>query len=96
MQNVRYPTFTDRNNLFRKLPSDIEVIVIGNREIGVDEIVSASVGSKIVGLSERTLKDYGVKRLLPIYKIGNRNLFLVRDLLEFSECRRIESRLARV
>jgi len=71
--------------------SDVEVIIIGNREIGVDEIVPASIASRIVGLSERTMKDYAVKRLLPIYKIGNRNLFLVQDLLEYCESRRIES-----
>lgn len=71
--------------------TDTDVILIGGAEIGTDEIVNATTASRIVGLAERTLRDYAVKRMLPIYKIGNRNLFLVRDLLEFTETKRIES-----
>lgn len=69
-----------------------EVIIIGGKEIGVDEVVHASIACRIVGIAERTLRDYGVKRMIPIYQIGNRNLFLVRDLLEFTENRRIEAK----
>ena len=71
--------------------NNANVIVIGNAEIGVDELVNSHVAAKICGLSSRTIRDMGIKRSIPIYKIGARsNRFLVRDLLQWCEEKRIE------
>lgn len=68
------------------------VIIIGNVAIGVDELVNSHVAGKICGMSSRTIRDLGVKRSIPIYKIGVRsNRFLVRDLLEWCEDKRIDT-----
>lgn len=74
------------------MESTEEIILIDNREIGLDELCDSYTAGKILGLSPRTVRDMGVKRTLPIYKVGARtNRFLVRDLLEFTEERRVEA-----
>ena len=68
-----------------------EVICIGERKIGLDELVDHRLAARILGLAPRTVQDMGTgsKRVLPVYRIGSRtNRFLVRDLLEWSEQRR--------
>ena len=66
-------------------------IIIGNAEIGIDELVNSHIAAKICGLSSRTIRDMAVKRTIPIYKIGTRsNLLLVRDLLQWREQKRID------
>ena len=66
-----------------------DVIIIGGDQVGVDELVNSYIAGKILGLSPRTVRDLGVKRALPVYKIGPRsNRFLVRDLLEWCEEKR--------
>lgn len=66
-------------------------IRIGDALIGSDELVDHNIAAKITGLSPRTMRDKGVKRQIPVYRTA-RNLtrYLVRDLVEFSEDRRIE------
>jgi len=69
--------------------SNIETITIEDKFIGIDELVDSYIAGKIMGLKPRTIRDMGVKRTLPIYKIGARsNRYLVRDLIEYCEERR--------
>jgi len=68
-----------------------ETVCIANQVIGYDELINAEIASKIIGLSPRTIKDWGVAGKLPTYRIGRRaNRFLVRDLVEWCEERKID------
>jgi hypothetical protein len=70
---------------------NIETIIIGDRIIGIDELCDSTTAGLITGLSERTIRDKAVKREFPIYKMASNNTkYLVRDLLEFCETKRIE------
>lgn len=74
-----------------KIITNIDVIIINGNELGVDELVDSNIASKVLGLSPRTVRDMGIKRVIPVYRIGSRtNRFLVSDLLEFCESRRRE------
>lgn len=65
-------------------------INIEDDNIGIDQLVNYKVAAKILGLSPRTIKDMGIKRTVPIYKIGVKTTrFLVRDLIVWAEKRRI-------
>lgn len=68
-----------------------DYITIGDVRYGYDEIVNAKVASRIIGLSERTIRDMAVQRLIPIYRLA-RNVtgYLVSDLVEWTEERRID------
>lgn len=68
-----------------------DYISIGDVRYGYDEIVNATVASRIVGLSERTIRDMAVKRLIPIYRLAhNVTGYLVSDLVDWADERRIE------
>ena len=71
--------------------NNIETIIIGDRIIGIDELVDSHTSGLITGLSERTIRDKAVKREFPIYKMASNNTkYLVRDLLEWCEAKRVE------
>jgi predicted DNA-binding transcriptional regulator AlpA len=68
----------------------IENITISDTAIGLDELVDHRVASKITGLSPRTVQNLATARKLPFYKVGNRlNRYLVRELLEWCESRKV-------
>jgi hypothetical protein len=67
------------------------VLDIGGNEIGFDQIVDHKLGSLILGVAPRTLQNLGYSRKIPIYQMGRRNLFLVSDLVDYSEQRRVEA-----
>ena len=68
-------------------------INIEDNTIGIDQLVNFKIAAKILGLSPRTIKDMGVKRKMPIYKIGIKTTrYLVRDLLGWAEERRISKK----
>lgn len=74
-----------------------DVIRIEDRVIGVDELCDSTTASKITGLSERTIRDKAVRREFPIYKLGsNCTKYLVQDLLEWCESKRIEPTTTRL
>lgn len=69
-----------------------ETIRIGQDYIGLDELVNYKIVAKILGLSSRTVRDLGTgsRRVLPVYQVGScSNRFLVRDLVERCEGRRV-------
>ena len=75
--------------------NNIETIIIGDRIIGIDELVDSHTSGLITGLSERTIRDKAVKREFPIYKMASNNTkYLVRDLLEWCEAKRVEPQKA--
>ncbi len=45
-----------------------DIIRIEDKLIGVDELVDSHTAAKIIGLSERTIRDKAVRREFPIYK----------------------------
>lgn len=68
-----------------------ETIMIEDVQIGEDELVDSRLAAKILGLSDRTVRDMGVLRRIPIYKIGPRTTrFLVSDLLDYRDSRKID------
>lgn len=68
-----------------------ETISIENNEIGMDELCDSYIAGKILGLSPRTVRDMGVKRTVPVYRIGTKtNRFRVGDLVEYVRERRCE------
>ena len=68
-------------------------ISIGDRKIGVNELVDARTAAKITGLSERTIRDKAVRREFRIYKLAsNCTKYCVRDLLDWCNSRIIEAK----
>lgn len=66
-----------------------ESLVIGNKTIGYDEMVSYHIAAKITGLAPRTMQDLGVHRKIPVYQVSKRkNVFLVRDLVEYMSAKK--------
>lgn len=76
----------------KDMPTDIceEFINIEGRLIGFDELVNSHTASKIVGLSARTLRDKASRKEIPAYRVSRSiTCFLVRDLIEWSEAKRV-------
>jgi hypothetical protein len=68
-----------------------DVIRIGDRLIGLDELCDAHTASKITGLSERTIRDKAVRREFRIYKLAsNCTKYCVQDLLDWCSARVID------
>jgi hypothetical protein len=68
-----------------------DIIRIGDRIIGVDELCDSHTASKITGLSERTIRDKAVRREFRIYKLAsNCTKYRVQDLLDWCSSRLIE------
>ena len=68
------------------------VIDIGETTYGLDELVHYTVASKVLGVSDRTVRHMGSSGVIPVYRMSKRNnRFLIADLLEYSECRRAEA-----
>ncbi|MCP1676646.1 hypothetical protein J2T57_003817 [Natronocella acetinitrilica] len=66
-------------------------INIGGCDIGFDELVSPQVAAKIAGLSPRSLRRLVSQGELAVYRYAPNSMrYLVRDLLEWTEERRIE------
>jgi len=64
-------------------------ITIDDIHYGLDQLVDFRVASKVIGVAQRTMRDMGVKRVLPIYKIGIRTTrYKVSDLLEYRESKK--------
>ena len=70
---------------------NIDYIRIGNRDIGLDELVDAHTAAKITGLSERTIRDKAVRREFRIYKLAkNCTKYCVQDLLDWTNDKVVE------
>ena len=70
-------------------------ISIGDRKIGVNELVDARTAAKITGLSERTIRDKAVRREFRIYKLAsNCTKYSVKDLLDWYSDKAIEPKKA--
>lgn len=54
-----------------------------------DEAVDAKVAARLLGLSVRTVQDMAARRQLPVYKIGRAVRFVVSELLEWRETKRL-------
>ena len=68
-----------------------DVIRIGNRLIGVDELVDSRTAARITGLSERTIRDKAVRREFRIYKLAaNCTKYCVSDLLNWCSAKVVE------
>jgi hypothetical protein len=66
-------------------------IIIGEKAYGYDQLVDCHTASAIIGLSARTVRDMAVRREIPVYRISrNVTRYLVRDLVEWSEAKRVE------
>ncbi|WP_374759158.1 helix-turn-helix domain-containing protein [Arhodomonas aquaeolei] len=66
-------------------------VQIGERVIGSDELVDADIAARITGLSPRTIRDKAARREIPVYRVARTTTrFLVRDLVEWSDERRLE------
>ena len=77
------------------LSSDVEddsfTVQIGDKTFGSDDLVDAEIAARITGLSPRTIRDKAVKREIPVYRVARTTTrFLVRDLVEWSDERRLE------
>ncbi|MCP1676648.1 hypothetical protein J2T57_003819 [Natronocella acetinitrilica] len=59
--------------------------------VGFDELVPVAIAAKITGLSSRSLRRLVFDGQLPVYRYApNSARYLVRDLVEWTEERRIE------
>jgi hypothetical protein len=67
------------------------ILDIGGEAVGYDQIIDHKLGALILGIAPRTLQNYGYQRKLPIYRMGNRNRFLVADLVDYSDRCRVEA-----
>ena len=66
-------------------------INVAGYDIGFDELVSPAVAGKIVGLSTRSLRRLVSQGEIPVYRYAPNSLrYLVRDLMEWTEERRVE------
>ena len=64
---------------------------VGGYDVGFDELVSPAVAAKIVGLSPRSLRRLVSQGEIPVYRYAPNSMrYLVRDLMEWTEARRIE------
>lgn len=82
--------YSNNNENITKMKNN-EAITIADNVYGYDELVDATVASKIIGLAPRTIRNMVVRRDLPIYRISrNVTKYLVRDLIEWSENKRID------
>ena len=64
---------------------------VGGYDVGFDELVSPAVAAKIVGLSPRSLRRLVSQGQIPVYRYAPNSMrYLVRDLMEWTETRRIE------
>ena len=65
---------------------------VGGYAVGFDELVSPAVAAKIVGLSPRSLRRLVSQGEIPVYRYAPNSMrYLVRDLMEWTEARRVES-----
>lgn len=62
-----------------------------NVDVQMESLVDASKVAGMLGLSIRTVRDMAARRELPVYKIGRRNRFLVREILEWRDQRKVAS-----
>jgi len=74
------------------MSNEIDFIRIGDDQvIGVDTMCDSHTASLITGLTERCIRDKAVRREFPIYKLSkNCTRYLVKDLLDWCEDKRIE------
>ena len=64
---------------------------VGGYDVGFDELVSPSMAAKIVGLSPRSLRRLVSQGEIPVYRYAPNSMrYLVRDLMEWTEVRRVE------
>ena len=87
----RQVNLSEMINTYMENQSENRTLDVAGIELGYDQIINHKLGSLILGISPRTLQNYGYERKLPIYRMGNRNLFLVEDLIAYSEERRVEA-----
>ena len=65
---------------------------VGGYDVGFDELVSPAVAAKIVGLSPRSLRRLVSQGQIPVYRYAPNSMrYLVRDLMEWTEARRVEA-----
>lgn len=62
-----------------------------NVDVQMESLVDASKVARMLGLSVRTVRDMAARRELPVYKIGRCNRFLVREILEWREQKKVPS-----
>ncbi len=62
-----------------------------NVDVQMESLVDAVQVAEVLGLSVRTVRDMAARRELPVYKIGRRNRFLVREILEWRDQRKVPS-----
>jgi excisionase family DNA binding protein len=60
-------------------------------DLRMESLVDAATVAEILGLSLRTVQDMAARRELPVYKIRRCNRFLVREMLEWRDQRRVSS-----
>ena len=67
-------------------------INIAGEDVGFDELVGPSMAAKIVGLSPRSLRRLVSQGQIPVYRYAPNSMrYLVRDLMEWTEARRVEA-----
>ena len=59
-------------------------------DINYESLIDAEIVAKLLGISVRTVRDLASKRLLPVYKIGRANRFLVREILAWRDERKVK------
>ena len=70
-------------------------INIAGVDVGFDELVGPSMAAKIVGLSPRSLRRLVSQGEIPVYRYAPNSMrYLVRDLMEWTEVRRVEAALS--
>lgn len=64
-------------------------LVINGETYSSHQYVDAVVASSLLGLSRRTIQDLAARRVLPVAKFGRANRFLLKDLWEWAQKRRV-------
>lgn len=60
-----------------------------NVNLDMESLVNSRVVAELLGLSVRTIGDMAARRELPVYKIGRSNRFLVKEILDWRDKRKV-------
>jgi excisionase family DNA binding protein len=60
-------------------------------DLRMESLVNAAQVAEMLGLCHRTVQDMAARGELPVYKIGRLNRFRVREILDWTDQRKVPS-----
>lgn len=67
----------------------LEQICIRGQVFSKHQYVDSDIASQFLGLPKRTIEKLAARREFPVYKLTRKNYFLLSDLWEWAQSKRI-------